>query len=286
MTPFVASEFFLALTGARSHTMRSVVIAKVMCYLCISPILLVFLAGGAPLEADEETRVAEALEGFGTVHTQPDGRITVAIAKNADEAMKAIGALDGPTLSEIKLLYVRTPCMSPASANVVQKLTSLELLHVDAKCWSRGYSNAVAASKSIKEVWGESSGIDADDLRLISQAKQMEALMIGQNPLKGADLACLANLTNLYQLSLHRLDVSAGDLHFLQKMKNMSWLSLRGCARIDDSVIPLVSNCKSLFVLTATGTQISKDGARMLQETIPSAIISTGELGKGHSQQQ
>ena len=244
----------------------------------VASLLVFFALSYQPVLADNAivARIDDALgrNGFATTATQ-DRRVSVQIHDHPDAAFEALGKLDAKTLASIKTLILQKPCRNPESAVVLEKLSSLESLDIFCENgWNKGIANAVAKSRTIDDLWGEGSGIDPYGLRQIAKAKQMQVLMIGRNPFKGSDLECFKDLTNLTQLSLTEIEVSARDLQFLERCENLRWLDL-STSPVDDDIIPIVSKCKNLLILSLTGTKVTKEGSQQLRKNLPFTIIST-----------
>jgi hypothetical protein len=222
----------------------------------------------------EIKELCDAIGEDGFAHNaSQDRHICVQIHHHPDQALRALVRTSPAARSSVKRILIRDLCTNPESFRLIGQFESLDHLDVCENAWASTISQVVGKSTTITNVWAEGAGIDGDDLRAISKAKQLRVLMIGRNRFKGSDLACLANLVELTQLSLGGNEMTTKDLEFVRKLENLRWLELID-TQLDDGIIPIVSNCKKLKILSLGKNKLTPEGRVKLGDALPSTLIS------------
>jgi|HigsolmetaAR202D_1030399.scaffolds.fasta_scaffold09375_2 Leucine-rich repeat (LRR) protein len=111
-------------------------------------------------------------------------------------------------------------------------------------------------------------GLDA-----IATLKQLEELYLRGAKITNTGSGKLAALQKVKVLDLGETQLSEAGLKFLSQLPELERLSLYGCKRVDDSVIPALESIRKLQWVDLTGTGLTPQAISRLRKSKPNCSI-------------
>jgi hypothetical protein len=111
------------------------------------------------------------------------------------------------------------------------------------------------------------------DYRFLIALPELETLNCPENNLGDEALRQIGRIKTLRRLLLMENKFTAPALRHLAGLPNLTHLDLRWNKQLDDTAIPYLAQLKNVRELTLFQTNISPDGIKRLQESLPSCQI-------------
>lgn len=127
------------------------------------------------------------------------------------------------------------------------------------------------AQRTDSGMWAAS--VTDQGLDTIAALTKLESLNLQGTKISDAGFPKLAALNGLRELRIGKTQLTVRGLDALRKLTHLERLSLFGDSKIDDQVIPILSNLPALVWVDLQGTKVTKTGAAKLKAALPKCEV-------------
>jgi serine/threonine protein kinase len=153
-----------------------------------------------------------------------------------------------------------------AALNSLPKLGALDLrhCHIDGEILSKQkilrqlHSARFEGVKNVSPV-----------LRVLTESKQITVLFLGGNTLSGAEIASLAAMTQLSDLSLVNCSITNDELAKLTGLQKLKRLNLDRCGRLDQGCLESLAKFQNLEMLILPDDLLTDGNEKFLAQRLP-----------------
>ncbi|MCA9073641.1 MAG: hypothetical protein KDA93_01310 [Planctomycetaceae bacterium] len=180
----------------------------------------------------------------------------------------ALEGIDG--LTDLEYLDISQTSSDDLSFQHLVGMKNLQVLRITDMPHLRGQGLAELANRGVlsnlRELYAPNTKIGNYGLEALEKLPHLQILNLNNAAVNDIHMPLIGSRRELVTLYLERNTISSQGVKSLAKLKNLETLSLANCKSVQDEAFNFIKNLKTLTLLNVSGTGVTPDAVKMLQE--------------------